>query len=120
MHLAVDLANHDIVAAEVSLENVHDAEVLPTLFNPLWRRLGTIYTDSTYDSKASHKLITHKGGTASIPPRKNTGLCETEHQRNTAVLFMRKEGLAHWKKMSGYHGRSLAETAMCRFKQLDV
>ena len=31
---------------------------------------------------------------------------------------MRKEGLAHWKKMSGYHRRSLAETAMYRFKQL--
>ncbi|MGQ4658901.1 MULTISPECIES: hypothetical protein [Aeromonas] len=28
---------HDIVTAEVSLENVHDAEVLPTLLNPLRR-----------------------------------------------------------------------------------
>ncbi len=35
-----------------------------------------------------------------------------------AVLVMRKEGLAHWKKISGYHRRSLAETAMYRFKQL--
>ena len=31
---------------------------------------------------------------------------------------MRKEGLAHWKQQSGYHRRSLAETAMYRFKQL--
>lgn len=31
---------------------------------------------------------------------------------------MRKEGLAHWKKISGYHHRSLAEMAMYRFKQL--
>ena len=31
---------------------------------------------------------------------------------------MRKEGLAHWKKLSGYHRRSLAETAIYRFKQL--
>ncbi len=31
---------------------------------------------------------------------------------------MRKEGLAHWKKISGYHRRSLAETAMYRFKPL--
>ncbi len=31
---------------------------------------------------------------------------------------MRKEGLAHWKKISGYHRRSLAETEMYRFKQL--
>jgi hypothetical protein len=31
---------------------------------------------------------------------------------------MRKEGLAHRKKISGYHRRSLAEAAMCRFKLL--
>ncbi len=31
---------------------------------------------------------------------------------------MHKEGLAHWKKISGYHRRSLAETVMYRFKQL--
>ncbi|ASI22815.1 hypothetical protein CE456_09265 [Aeromonas salmonicida] len=34
------------------------------------------------------------------------------------MQVMRKEGLAHWKKISGYHRRSLAETAMFRFKQL--
>lgn len=37
---------------------------------------------------------------------------------NEAVLVMRKEGLVHWKKISGYHRRSQAETAMYRFKQL--
>ncbi len=31
---------------------------------------------------------------------------------------MRKEEQVHRKKMSGYHRRSLAETAMYRFKQL--
>lgn len=31
---------------------------------------------------------------------------------------MCKEGLAHRKKISGYQLRSLAETAMSRFKQL--
>jgi hypothetical protein len=34
------------------------------------------------------------------------------------VLVMRKEGLSHWKEISEYHSRSLAETAMYRFKQL--
>ncbi|MCS3458265.1 hypothetical protein M2367_000388 [Aeromonas sp. BIGb0445] len=120
LHLAVDLVTHDIVAAEVSLENVHDAEVLPTLLNPLRRKLGRVYADGVYDSKASHRLIVHKGATACIPPRKNAGLWEKEHPRNEAVLVMRKEGLAYWKKISGYHRRSLAETAMSRFKQLMV
>ncbi|WP_429234524.1 IS5 family transposase, partial [Aeromonas salmonicida] len=112
LHLAVDPATHDIVAAEVSLENVHDAEVLPTLLNPLRRKLGRVYADGAYDSKASHQLISHKGATAYIPPRKSAGLWKKGHPRNDAVLVMRKEGLAHWKKISGYHRRSLAETAM--------
>ncbi|MEH8254414.1 IS5 family transposase [Aeromonas veronii] len=118
LHLAVDPATHDIVAAEVSLENVHDAEVLPTLLHPLRRKLGRVYADGAYDNKASHQLILRKGATACIPPRKNVGLWEKGHPRNEAVLVMRKEGLAHWKKISGYHRRSLAETAMYRFKQL--
>ncbi len=118
LHLAVDPVTHDIVAAEVSLENVHDAEVLPTLLNPLRRKLGRVYADCAYGSKASHQLISRKGATACIPPRKNAGLWEKGHPRNEAVLVMRKEGLVHWKTMSGYHRRSLTETAMYRFKQL--
>lgn len=34
------------------------------------------------------------------------------------MLVMRKEGLAYWKKIPGYHRRSLAETATYRFKPL--
>lgn len=109
---------HDIVAAEVSLENVHDAEVLPTLLNPLRRKLGRVYADGAYDSKASHQLISRKGATVCIPPRNNAGLWKKGHPRNEAVLVMRKERLAHRKKISGYHRRSLAEAAMYRFKQL--
>ncbi|WP_429181095.1 IS5 family transposase [Aeromonas salmonicida] len=109
--LAVDPVTHNIVAAEVSLENVHDAE-------PLRRKLGHVYADGAYDSKASHQLISRKGATACIPPRKSAGLWKKGHPRNDTVLVMRKEGLAHWKKISGYHRRSLAETAMYRFKQL--
>ena len=118
MHLAVDPVTHDIVAAEVSLENVHDAEVLPTLLNPLRHKLGRVYANGAYDSKACHRLIARKGATACIPPRKNEGLWKKGHPRNGPVLVMRKEGLAHWKKISGYHRRSLAETAMYRFEQL--
>jgi hypothetical protein len=118
LHLAVDPATHDIVAAETSLENVHDVEVLPTLLNPLRRKLGRVYADGSYDSKASHQLILRKGATACIPPRKSAGVWKNGQARNDAALVMRKEGLAHWKKISGYHRRSLAGTVMYRFKQL--
>lgn len=79
LHLAVDPATRDIVAAEISQENVHDAEALPTLLNPLQRKLGRVYADGADDSKASHQLIVRKGAAAYIPPRKNAGLWEKGH-----------------------------------------
>jgi hypothetical protein len=92
LHLAVDPVTHDIVAAEVSLENVHDAEVLPTLLNPLRRKLGRVYADGAYDSKASHQLISRKGATQPVSRLARTRDYGT---RNEAVLVMRKKGLAH-------------------------
>lgn len=118
LHLAVDSATQDIVAAEVSLENVHDAEVLPTLLNPLRRKLGHVYADGAYDSKASHQLISRKGATACIPPRKSAGLWKKGHPRNDAMLEMRKEG---WHTGRRYRGITVARWQRRRciqFKQL--
>ncbi|WP_405055159.1 transposase [Aeromonas veronii] len=62
LHLVVDPATHNIVAAEVSLENVHDAEELPTLLNPLRRKLGRVYEDDAYDTaKPAISLSRAKG-----------------------------------------------------------
>ncbi len=57
LHLAIDPATNNIVAAQVSLENVHVTEMLPTLLNPFRFKLGCVYADGAYDSKASYKLI---------------------------------------------------------------
>ncbi|MCX7127209.1 transposase [Aeromonas sp.] len=65
----------------MSLENAHDARALPTLLNPLWRKLRRVYADGAYDSKARHQLISRKGATACIPPCKNAGLWEEGHPR---------------------------------------
>ncbi len=70
------------------MENIHDAEVLLTLLNPLQRKLGRVYADGAYDSKASHQPMASKGSTACIPPRKNAGLWKKGHPRNEAVLVM--------------------------------
>lgn len=62
LHLAMDPASHDIVAAEVLLETVHDAEVLPTLLNPLRRKLGTVYADGAYDTRAREPHLCNAEG----------------------------------------------------------
>lgn len=102
----------------MSLENVVDNEVLPTLLNPLRRRLHQVSGDGAYDTRECHQLLLKKGSKAAIPPRKNAGYWEERHLRNEAVTALKSRGLPEWKSTSGYHQRSLAETAMSRYKQL--
>ena len=118
LHLAVDANTHAIVAAEVSLETVGDNEVLPTLLNRLRRKIEQVSADGAYDTKECHALLKKKGAKATIPPRKNAALWEEGHPRNEAVLALKAGELKEWKRASGYHQRSKAETAMYRFKQL--
>ena len=69
-------------------------------------------------SRFINTLLKNKGIKATIPPRKNAALWEEGHPRNEAVEALKAGELAEWKKQSGYHQRSKAETAMYRYKQL--
>ena len=69
-------------------------------------------------TRECHALLKNKGIKATIPPRKNAALWEEGHPRNEAVAALKAGELAEWKKQSGYHQRSKAETAMYRYKQL--
>ena len=71
LHLAVDVDTHEAVSAEVSLVNVGDSEVLPTLLNPLRRKIVAVSADGAYDTKNCHEILKKKGCTPLIPPRKN-------------------------------------------------
>lgn len=64
LHLAVDARTHEVIAAEVSLENVADNEVLPTLLNPLRRQLHHVSGDDAYDTRECHQLLLKKGSKA--------------------------------------------------------
>lgn len=59
-----------------------------------------------------------------IPPRKNARIWQhgnTKSQRlkrDENIRSLRKQGRKAWKEKSGYHMRSLAETAMFRLKTI--
>lgn len=50
LHIAVDTNTHEIVAAELSLSNVADAEVLPNLLRQTRRKIIEISGDGAYDT----------------------------------------------------------------------
>ncbi|MGR5444461.1 IS5 family transposase [Vibrio jasicida] len=118
LHLAVDVDTHEAISAEVSLVNVGDSEVLPTLLNPLRREIDVVSADGAYDTKSSHNTLKNKGCTPLIPPRKNAAFWEDGHPRNEAVEALKNGTIGEWKSESGYHYRSISETAMSRYKGL--
>ncbi|GAA5647877.1 IS5-like element ISVpa3 family transposase [Vibrio proteolyticus] len=119
LHLAVDTSTHEIVAAELSLSNVTDAEVLPNLLKQTRRRIIEISGDGAYDTRDCHDAIRFKRAVPLIPPREGAAFWENGHPRNLAVGCQKLYGSNNkWKKRYGYHKRYLSETAMYRVKQL--
>ncbi|TQQ01443.1 IS5 family transposase [Vibrio cholerae] len=119
LHLAVDTSTHEIVAAELSLSNVTDAEVLPNLLKQTRRRIIEISGDGAYNTRDCHEAIRFKRAIPLIPPREGAAFWENGHPRNLAVGCQKLYGSNNkWKKRYGYHKRSLSETTMYRVKQL--
>lgn len=122
-HVAVDPDTHEVVAMELTESNVHDSEAVPALMESL-NGLGKVYGDGAYPTPKSLDAITRAGGYAVIPPRSGTCIVKKDpspgvEQRNRLVRERRKAGgKKAWKKTSGYHRRSLAETHMFRLKTI--
>jgi len=57
--MAVDVDTHEIISAEMTLVNVGDSEVLPSLLNPLRRHISEVSGDGAYDTKCLIKKISN-------------------------------------------------------------
>ncbi|SAI20057.1 transposase [Enterobacter cloacae] len=97
LHLAVDSNTHEVVCADLSLNNVTDSEAFPGLIRQTHRKIRAAAADG-----------------------KGAGYWPGEYaDRNRAVANQRLSGSnARWKWTTEYNRRSIAETAMYRMKQL--
>ncbi|SLV36365.1 transposase [Klebsiella pneumoniae] len=120
LHLAVDSKTHEIICADLSLNNVTDSEAFPGLIRQTHRKIRAASADGAYDTRLCHDELRRKKISALIPPRKGAGYWPGEYaDRNRAVANQRMTGSnARWKWTTDYNRRSIAETAMYRVKQL--
>ena len=120
IHLSVDASTHGVAAALVTEKDVIDSRVLPRLLGQIGAPVGRVYADGAYDARTCYKAIHAKGARAVIPPRKGSTLWADEYleDRNASLRRVREHGIETWKKEAKYHRRSLAETAIYRFKAL--
>lgn len=125
LHLAVDAGDHEVIAAELTAAFVGDAEALPELLDqlPSGEPVASVAADGAYDTQVCHRALLERRATALIPPRAGAvawpPLADGQPHPRTAILdAIGQRGRKAWKQQSGYHRRSLAETAMFRLKTL--
>lgn len=124
VHLGIDADTLEIRAIEVTGSRVGDAPMLPELLDqiPADRPIDKVSADGAYDTRACHAAIAARDACAVIPARKNARpwLENTPgaQARNEILRTTRRLGRTIWRRWSGYHRRSLAESKMRCFKLL--
>ena len=118
VHLGIDEATLEVRAVEITGSHIGDAPVLPDLLSqiPEDETIGSVTADGAYDTRNCHDAIADRGAHAIIPPRRNAKPWKTgtpgAHARNEALRASRYLGRALWRRLTGYHRRSRAETKM--------
>ena len=124
LHLAVDEATGEILAVSVTDNSIADTRELPGLLDQIAEPIRQVSGDKAYDTRASYDAIRQRQARASIPPRRNAKIWQHANTpaerliRDDNLRAIRKHGRKAWKAVSGYHRRSLAETALSRFKRI--
>jgi IS5 family transposase len=121
LHLSVDEATGEIEAEMLTGAGVDDAEAAAGLLKQTPAEIEQLSGDGAYDKEKVYKAAAAKGvSKITIPPRRNAVLWEENetHPRNENLRRIWECGRKEWKEESGYHRRSLAETAMFRFKTI--
>ena len=124
LHLAVDTRTGALVAHALTASEVHDGAELEGLLAAVGAPIAAVCADKAYDSFDCHAAILAHGAQPVITPRKGAairpppGRADVAPTRGAAVARIAEVGRDAWKAETGYHRRSLAETAMLRYKTL--
>ena len=122
LHLGVDETTGEILSAVVTTNDYHDSQVLGDILDGVEEAIVQVSGDGAYDTNGCYERIQQRQAKAGIPPRKNAkiqqhGNCKAQPLlRDENLRAIRQIGRKKWKKESGYHRRSIAETTMFRLK----
>ena len=126
LHLAVNPKDGQIEAVVLGEAGLVDADAVEPMLEQIAQEIESFCADGAYDKrKVYQKVRDHSPDSQmNIPPQKNAriwqhGNCKAPpHPRDENLRYIRKHGRSAWKRDSGYHKRSLSETAMFRMKAI--
>jgi hypothetical protein len=131
VHLGVDEATGELRALGVGTMSVTDGEMLPELLPAVRAPLRQVTGDGSYDQWGCYDAVAARPGPprAVFPPprpragpkrarvRRHGNAAAPRLDRDEHVRCIRRVGRRRWKEQVGYHRRSLAETAVARYKR---
>lgn len=126
IHLAVDSESGEFQAVELTEAGVHDAKAIRPMLEEVERPLASVAGDGSYDRREVYQALQEHSPDVriAIPPRRDARIWRhgnakgPPHPRDENLRYIRRHGRRAWKRHSGYHRRSLAETAVFRLKTI--
>ena len=123
LHLAIDVATQEIVGVELTDNSVDDATCVEPLIKSVTDTGCSVKSfrgDGAYDKTKVRQILHEADIKQIIPPQTNAvvnnGKKDYTSERDAAIKQIKKTERKDWKISAGYHKRSLAETAMFRYK----
>jgi IS5 family transposase len=123
LHLSVDESTHEIQALVLTEAGVDDAEAGKQLLEDTPGELEQVSGDGSYDKTKFYEACSaRRVNRIVIPPRRDAKIGQHGNSKKTPLprdqnlRRIRQVGRKQWKVEAGYHRRSLAETAIFRFK----
>ena len=120
LHFAVDVETKEVVAMEVSTDDVHDVKAFPGLVEEAEkrRRIACWLGDGAYDSGEVFEALEARGIEPVIKPRRNSRPDTRSPARRRAVEEFLGLGYEAWAGEKGYGRRWAVETAFSTFKRM--
>ncbi len=126
LHLGVDPDRGEIQAAALTENSISDDAMAETLLQQVTQPIAAFAADGSYDKRRVYNSLNAHSPESKIliPPRKNARIWQHGNthaerlKRDENLRYIRQHGRTAWKSESGYHVRSLAETAMFRMKTI--
>jgi Transposase DDE domain len=126
IHVAVDIKTKEILALEVTDEQVHDGKIMPELIEYILKRrnknkkfhIKSVLADGAYDSNKNFEYLERKKIRPSIKVRKNSIITHKNNMLRNIEVNSQIRDLFKWKKKRRYGHRWIVETAFSTIKRM--
>ena len=126
LHLGANPDTGEIQTVILTENSISDDAVVKEMLEQIEQTLLACAADGAYDKRKVYDVLNAHSPKVEIliPPRKNARIWQHGNlkakplKRDENLRYIREHGRRHWKEDSGYHMRSLAETAMFRLKTI--